>query len=264
MRVIIETPKGQGQKYDFDPSSGHFILKKVMPAGLVFPFDFGFLPGTVGGDGDPLDVLVLSELETFPGCIIECRLIGVITAEQRERDGKKMRNDRFLAVPEVSTRYGSIDNLEELQEETLDQLEAFFANYNKQAGKQFKVLERLNAGAALKLVEAGKDSSMSAQRLIQVYLPLYDPSGKSLPEKLFHEVKTALTEKFGGLTMYTRSPAEGLWKETEQKTVKDDLVIYEVMAVDLDEVFWKEYKEQLKKQFKQDELLITVASIITV
>ena len=264
MRVIIETPKGQGQKYDFDPSTRHFVLKKVMPTGMVFPFDFGFLPGTIGGDGDPLDVLVLSELETFPGCMVECRLIGAIAAEQRERDGKKMRNDRFLAVPEVSTLYGSIDTIEELPEETLDQLEAFFANYNSQAGKQFKVIERLNAKAAQKLVTSGTNSSMLGQRLIQVYLPLYDPSGKPLPEKLFENVKTTLTEKFGGLTMYTRAPAEGLWKETEQKTVKDEIVIYEIMCPELDEAFWKDYKAQLKKQFKQEELLISVASIITV
>lgn len=264
MRVIIETPKGQGQKYDYDPGTGNFMLKKVMPAGMVFPFDFGFFPGTVGGDGDPVDVLVLAEMETFPGCMMECRVIGAITAEQQERDGKKMRNDRYLAVPEVSLLYASINSLEELPEETLNQLEAFFANYNNQAGKKFKVLERVAAAQALKMLEVTPDHTLQPQRLIQIYLPLYDPKGKALPESLYKEIKDTLTEKFGGLTMYTRSPAEGFWKEEQEKTVKDDILIYEVLTPEMEKDFWLPYKEKLKKLFKQEELLISCASVTIV
>ncbi|QEM11306.1 inorganic diphosphatase [Mucilaginibacter rubeus] len=68
--VIVETPKGSGHKYDYDTATKQFKLKKLLPAGMVFPFDFGFIPNTVGGDGDPLDVLVISEISTFPGCVI--------------------------------------------------------------------------------------------------------------------------------------------------------------------------------------------------
>lgn len=264
MRVIIETPKGQGQKYDYDPGTGNFMLKKVMPAGMVFPFDFGFFPGTVGGDGDPVDVLVLAEIETFPGCMMECRVIGAIVAEQQERNGKKMRNDRYLAVPEVSVLYASIDSMEELPEETMDQLEAFFANYNNQAGKKFKVLERVGAKRAMKMLEATADQTLQPQHQIQIYLPLYDPAGKALPESLYSKIKETLTEKFGGLTMYTRSPAEGLWKEGQENTVKDDILIYEVLAPELDKTFWLPFKEELKKQFKQQEVLISCAAVTIV
>src|SRR5690606_37300903 len=103
--VVIETPRGKDHKYDYDPVSGYFQLKKVMPAGLVFPFDFGYIPGTKGGDSDPLDVLVISELQTITGCAMDCRIIGAFTAEQTERDGQKMRNDRFVAIPIVSQQY---------------------------------------------------------------------------------------------------------------------------------------------------------------
>jgi inorganic pyrophosphatase len=65
INVVIETPKGSGHKYDYDPGLGKMKLKKVMPAGLVFPFDFGFFPGTVGGDSDPLDVMVITEIPAF-------------------------------------------------------------------------------------------------------------------------------------------------------------------------------------------------------
>lgn len=79
--AIVETPKGNAQKYDYDAESKWFKLKKILPAGMVFPFDFGFIPVTKGGDGDPLDIIIISEFKSFPGCAMECRIIGAITAE---------------------------------------------------------------------------------------------------------------------------------------------------------------------------------------
>ena len=99
--AIVETPRGSAQKYDYDPKNKWFELSKIMPAGMVFPFDFGFIPNTKGEDGDPLDIIIISELKSFPGCVMKCRIIGAITAEQTEK-GETVRNDRFLAVPEVS------------------------------------------------------------------------------------------------------------------------------------------------------------------
>src|SRR5690242_7742786 len=95
--VIIETPKGNRNKFKYDEELDLFMLSGVLPAGAVFPFDFGFIPGTRGGDGDPLDVLVLMDEPSFTGCLVRARLIGVIEAEQTE-DGKTARNDRLIAV----------------------------------------------------------------------------------------------------------------------------------------------------------------------
>jgi inorganic pyrophosphatase len=97
IKVIVDTPKGSRNKYRFELKEREFRLSKILPMGAVFPFDFGFIPGTKGGDGDPLDVLVLSEEPSFSGCRIECRLIGVIEAEQSGPDGKE-RNDRLIGV----------------------------------------------------------------------------------------------------------------------------------------------------------------------
>lgn len=80
LQVIIETPRGSRNKYNFDPDQKIFTLKKVLPAGMVFPYDFGFIPDTRGGDGDPLDVLVLMDEPAVPGCLVPIRLIGVIEA----------------------------------------------------------------------------------------------------------------------------------------------------------------------------------------
>jgi len=152
LTVLVESPKGYGQKFDFDPENQRIKLSKLLPEGLVFPYDFGMIPNTKGEDGDPLDIIVLSEKGTFPGCLLDCRLIGALTAEQTERDGQQMHNDRFIGVSAVSRVFGDVQTLEDLPKDILPQLEAFFENYNRQAGKQFRVLERLEAEAANQLL----------------------------------------------------------------------------------------------------------------
>jgi inorganic pyrophosphatase len=152
--VIIETPKGSNHKYDYEPELKCFKLKKVLPVGMAFPFDFGFIPDTKGGDGDPLDVIVISEITTFPGCCMDCRIIGAIKVNQTERDGSTMRNDRYFAVPEVSQLFKDVSSLVQLPDGIITQLESFFKNYNEQAGKKFEVIERVNAEAAYQMLKA--------------------------------------------------------------------------------------------------------------
>src|SRR5882762_3397976 len=96
-RAIIETPKGCRNKFDYDPDSGLFKLGGLLPEGMMFPFDFGFIPSTLGGDGDPLDIMVLMDAPAHVGCLIDIRIIGVIEAKQTE-NGKNVTNDRLLAV----------------------------------------------------------------------------------------------------------------------------------------------------------------------
>jgi inorganic pyrophosphatase len=156
INAIIECPKGSGHKYDYEPEMRCFKLSKILPAGLVFPFDFGFIPDTKGDDGDPLDVIVVSEIQSFPGCCMDCRIIGAIKAEQTERNGDKVRNDRYLAIPDVSQLFKEIKDIDGLPEDIITQIENFFKNYNDQAGKRFEVLERLDAEAAYQLMEKQK------------------------------------------------------------------------------------------------------------
>ncbi|HYY41561.1 MAG TPA: inorganic diphosphatase, partial [Pyrinomonadaceae bacterium] len=91
VHVIIETPQGSRNKFNYDEQLDLFKLGGVLPLGAVFPFDFGFVPATLGGDGDPLDVLVLMDEAAFTGCLVLTRLIGVIEAEQTE-EGETERN----------------------------------------------------------------------------------------------------------------------------------------------------------------------------
>src|SRR5918998_925490 len=152
LHVIIETPKGSRNKFKFDPDRGLFELASVLPAGAVFPFDFGFVPGTKGEDGDPVDVLVLMDEPAFPGCLLAARLLGVIEAEQTERDGATMRNDRLIAVADRDPLYGDIRSLADLGNRTVDQIEHFFVSYNQAAGKRFTPLKRAGVQRARALI----------------------------------------------------------------------------------------------------------------
>ena len=122
MLVVIETPKGSPNKLAYEPRYGTFLLKGVLPAGAVFPFDFGFVPSTRAEDGDPLDVLVLMDAPVFPGCVVPTRPIGVIEAEQTE-EGHTERNDRLLAVAANSATHRSIKALNDLSPDLIAQIE---------------------------------------------------------------------------------------------------------------------------------------------
>jgi inorganic pyrophosphatase len=131
VQVLIETPRGCRNKYKLDEKTGRMKLSKVMPEGMVFPYDFGLFPGTEGDDGDPLDVLVLHDEPTFPGCQIDCRLIGVLRAHQTDANGKEGRNDRVIAVADASVLYASINELADVEPKVVKQIEEFFVNYQK-------------------------------------------------------------------------------------------------------------------------------------
>ena len=140
-------------KFAYDEELGLFRLKGVLPAGASFPFDFGFVPSTKGGDGDPLDVLVLMDEPAFAGCLVPARLIGVITAEQRERDGTVEQNDRLIAVASDSHTHEGVRKLDDLNQQLLDEIEHFFVSYNQMRGKVFTPTARKGPLAARNIVE---------------------------------------------------------------------------------------------------------------
>jgi inorganic pyrophosphatase len=152
LNVVIDTPKGSRNKYSWDEKQQLFELSGVLPAGAVFPYDFGFIPKTRGGDGDPLDVLVLMEEPAFTGCLVRSRLLGVIEAEQTEK-GETERNDRLIAVASKSRVHKDLKSITDLNPKLLDEIEHFFVSYNEAKGKKFKPLGRYGPERARKLVK---------------------------------------------------------------------------------------------------------------
>ena len=153
LNAIIETPKGHRNKYTYDEERGLFRLGGMLPVGAVFPFDFGFLPATLGGDGDPLDLLVLMEEPAFPGCLVPARAVGVIEADQTEPDGTTTRNDRLIAVATSDPLYAPVRSLYDLDEVLVDQIEHFFISYNAIKGKRFTPLARNGPSRARTLID---------------------------------------------------------------------------------------------------------------
>src|SRR5690242_13721214 len=118
INIIIDTPKGSRNKYKYDETSQCFGLSRILPAGASFPFDFGSIPGTLAEDGDPLDVLLISEAASFPGCLITGKLIGTICGDQTEKN-ETIRNDRLLAVPVTAANPAVFSSLDDLPEPLL-------------------------------------------------------------------------------------------------------------------------------------------------
>jgi inorganic pyrophosphatase len=155
LNVIIETPQGCRTKFKFSPEQGVYTIDKILPAGSVFPFDFGFLPSTEGEDGDPLDILVLIEEPAFPGCLVPTRLIGVIEAEQTCRDGKTIRSDRLIGVALASFRYRDVAALNDLPAVVVERVEHFCISYHEQEGRRFRPLGRFGPDRAENLNRNG-------------------------------------------------------------------------------------------------------------
>lgn len=97
--------------------------------------------------------------------------------------------------------------------------------------------------------------------LIQLLLPLYDNQGNRFDRAVYNEVQAELTESFGGVTAYLRSPACGAWKEDEGEVARDEIVIFEVMAEELDRRWWRGYRERLERRFRQEALVVRALGI---
>ena len=152
INAVIETPKDCEAKYNYDPETEMFTLKKILPKGMVFPFHFGFIPSTKAEDGDPVDVLVLLDERSWPGCIVECDLIGVMEAEET-KDGETVRNDRLIATAKASEKYNEIKDLTSMDNYLVKEIENFFNNYCNLQKKELKVIAKKGPKEAMDLLK---------------------------------------------------------------------------------------------------------------
>lgn len=164
LNVIVETPRGSRGKYKYDESGGFFRLSKLLPLGATFPYNFGFVPSTRGEDGDPLDILVLMDEPAAVGSVVPVRLVGVLEAEQTERDGRTVRNDRLVGVIETPYNPPEVRSLDELGDERVGEVEHFFVAYNEAEGRRFRPTGRHGPDRAESLVEDGRRRAASEKK----------------------------------------------------------------------------------------------------
>lgn len=155
VRVVIETPRGSRNKFAFNADDNVFELKKVLPAGMAFPYDFGFVPSTLAEDGDPVDVLVLMDEPAFAGCVLKARLVGIIEGEQGDKNGKE-RNDRVVAVEKDNHSFADIKDIHDLGKQFVRELEEFFVNYHDLSGEKYQVIAVKSVTQAMKRIQDGR------------------------------------------------------------------------------------------------------------
>lgn len=153
LRVVVETPRGSRHKYAWNEKLRAFELRSTLPSGMAWPYDYGFIPRTKGEDGDALDVLVLMDEPTFPGCILRVRLIG---AFQVEKNGK--RNDRYVACllpsKETSLSTDGYECIEDLPEQLLKEMATFLEMYSAQKGNDVRVTGRMDPSRSIAAVKS--------------------------------------------------------------------------------------------------------------
>ena len=154
LRVVVETPRGSRHKYALDPKIGAFVLKQTLASGLSWPYDYGFIPQTLGEDGDPLDILVLMDEPSFPGCVMEVRLLGAVTVRK-----EGVENDRFVSClrksEETSLSTDGYADLTDLPKKLLREIEHFLKDYATERGEKCEIKGAIGRKDALKRIRAG-------------------------------------------------------------------------------------------------------------
>ena len=150
VNVIVEIPRGSQNKYEFDHETNTIMLDRHLIVSMGYPAEYGFIPDTLGGDGDPLDALVLSEYPTFPGCLIKSRILGMcIMTDEKGEDAK------LICVPDYDPAWKSAKDITDVPKATLDKISHFFTVYKDlDEGKWVKVENYVGRKEALAELEA--------------------------------------------------------------------------------------------------------------
>lgn len=131
VNVIIEVPAGSSNKYEYDKDTNLIKLDRVLYPAMHYPGDYGFIPSTLGGDGDPLDVIILSTYPFLPKVLVEARPVGILEMTDDKGDDSKI-----LAVPDLDPRFTEIQDLSDVSSHKLAEIEHFFARYKELEKKQ--------------------------------------------------------------------------------------------------------------------------------
>ena len=152
VNAIIEIPKGSRAKYEIDKESGLIKLDRVIYASMYYPLNYGFIPQTLGEDHDPLDIVVLTQVEVVPRCLIPSKVIGVMRMVDRGE-----ADDKIIAVAEQDPSVSHITDVKDLPEYLMAELKHFFENYKTLENKKVVVDEFLPKEKAAEIIQASID-----------------------------------------------------------------------------------------------------------
>jgi inorganic pyrophosphatase len=151
--VVIEIPRGSRNKYEVDHATGRVYLDRVLFTNFVYPTDYGFFENSLGGDGDPVDALVLLEYPVFPGVGLKVRVVGMLKMED---DGGI--DEKLLCVPVKDPRFAHIQDIDDVPEQTRNEIEHFFTHYKDlEPGKWAKIDGWANRAVAEQVLKEGYD-----------------------------------------------------------------------------------------------------------
>jgi inorganic pyrophosphatase len=156
-QAIVEAPAGTRVKVYYDPESHRFRVGKFLPLGLAFPLDFAFVPSTLGGDGDPLDLLILPEAVLPVGAIVDVRILGILESEQRKANKKPKRNDRIIARLCESRLFAQVNRLEQLGQQFVTEVSTFFETYKRLRNQTYEVIAVGGPERAVELILKGAE-----------------------------------------------------------------------------------------------------------
>lgn len=155
VRVVIETPRGATAKLAFDPVAQVFGYVRPLPVGMMYPYDWGFIPSTLGEDGDPLDGLVIHQAATAPGVVIKCNLLGALRVKQKDEDSKVLRNDRYILCPHREDAGDKPVPDQQVPEDLRREIEQFFLSSVVGTGKMVKFKGWQDAERARRAIKRG-------------------------------------------------------------------------------------------------------------
>ena len=162
VNVFVEIPKGSQNKYEYDEDLGMIVLDRTLHSSVHYPTDYGFVPGTRGADGEPLDAMVMVDQSTFPGCLVEARIVGVLSIELSNDNPEQ----KLLGVPVREPRFAEYEDISDVPEHLLKEIEHFFEVFKDLEGSDIRVLGWEGPQEARELLEeairAGEEGEESA------------------------------------------------------------------------------------------------------
>lgn len=154
LQMVVECPRGASVKLKYDDARRIFTVSHALALGITYPFDWGFVPGTLGDDGDPLDALAIHDTATYPGVVLPCRLLGMVDVIQNDGAGKES-NPRLILVPTWHDRLGELEKVAGLPRRLRQEIEQFFLSATFFTGKEVRVRGWHGRKRAQKVLRAG-------------------------------------------------------------------------------------------------------------